>query len=105
MRASPPPTVWNDHELTWGARTLVMAILNLTPDSFSGDGLAGNTDAALAAALNAVADGADILDLGAESTRPGHLPISANEELARLLPALAAIRARTDVLISVDTSK
>ena len=82
-----------------------MAILNLTPDSFSGDGLGANADAALAAALSAVDDGADILDLGAESTRPGHVPISADEELARLLPVLAAIRSRTDVLLSVDTSK
>jgi dihydropteroate synthase len=82
-----------------------MAILNLTPDSFSGDGLAESVDAALSAALSAVTDGADILDLGAESTRPGHVPISADEELARLLPALTAIRARTDILLSVDTSK
>jgi dihydropteroate synthase len=96
---------WNGHQLRWGARTHVMAILNLTPDSFSGDGLGGNTDVALTAALRAVDDGADILDLGAESTRPGHVPISAEEELARLLPALAAIRARTKVLLSVDTSK
>jgi dihydropteroate synthase len=91
--------------LRWGARTHVMAILNVTPDSFSGDGLDRNTDAALSAALSAVDDGADILDLGAESTRPGHIPISAEEESARLLPALTAIRARTDVLVSVDTSK
>lgn len=82
-----------------------MAILNLTPDSFSGDGLAGNVDAALTAALQAVADGADILDLGAESTRPGHVAISVDQELARLIPVLRAIRARTDALISVDTSK
>lgn len=82
-----------------------MAILNLTPDSFSGDGLGGNTDLALTAALRAVDDGADILDLGAESTRPGHIPISTADELARLLPMLAAVRARTKVLLSVDTSK
>jgi dihydropteroate synthase len=82
-----------------------MAVLNLTPDSFSGDGLAGDTDAAVAAALAVAADGADILDLGAESTRPGHVPISEKEELARLLPALTAVRAHTDALISVDTSK
>jgi dihydropteroate synthase len=82
-----------------------MAILNLTPDSFSGDGLGGNTDVAFATALRAVDDGADILDLGAESTRPGHIPISTAEELARLVPVLAAIRARTKVLLSVDTSK
>ncbi len=102
---SLPPTVWNGRELRWGDTTHVMAILNLTPDSFSGDGLAGREDAALAAALRAVADGAGILDLGAESTRPGHAPISAEDELTRLIPSLAAIRAETDVLISVDTSK
>jgi dihydropteroate synthase len=82
-----------------------MAILNLTPDSFSGDGLAGSEGAALAAALRAVEDGADILDLGAESTRPGHVQISADQELTRLIHPLAAIRAQTDALISVDTSK
>jgi dihydropteroate synthase len=82
-----------------------MAILNLTPDSFSGDGLAGSVEAALSAALSAVDDGADILDLGAESTRPGHVPISVDEELERLLLTLMAIRARTDVLLSIDTSK
>jgi dihydropteroate synthase len=82
-----------------------MAIINLTPDSFSGDGLAGDTDAAVAAALQTVANGADILDFGAESTRPGHVSISAEEEVSRLLPALAAIRPRTNAIISVDTSK
>jgi dihydropteroate synthase len=82
-----------------------MAVLNITPDSFSGDGLAGNVNGAVARAVAAVEEGAGILDLGAESTRPGHLPVSADEELARLLPALTAIRPRTDALISVDTSK
>jgi len=100
-----PPTTWNRHVLHWGAKTHVMAILNLTPDSFSGDGLGGNTAVALSAALRAVDDGADMLDLGAESTRPGHVPISAAEELARLIPVLTTIRARTQVLLSVDTSK
>lgn len=104
-RSLLPSTIWNGHELRWGAKTHVMAILNLTPDSFSGDGLGGNTDVALTAALSAVDDGADILDLGAESTRPGHIPISTEEELARLVPVLAAIRARTKILLSVDTSK
>jgi dihydropteroate synthase len=96
---------WHGHQLRWGAETHVMAVLNITPDSFSGDGLGGDVDAALAAASRAVADGAAILDLGAESTRPGHVPISAEVELARLLPALTAIRPRTEALISVDTSK
>src|SRR5688500_1148544 len=104
-QSSLPPTTWNRHVVRWGAKTHVMAILNLTPDSFSGDGLTGSVDAALMAALRAVDDGADILDLGGESTRPGHVSISTDEELTRLLPALAAIRARTDVLLSVDTSK
>jgi dihydropteroate synthase len=83
-----------------------MAILNLTPDSFSGDGLAGlGTDEVVAAAERAVAEGADLLDLGAESTRPGHAPVSAEEELARLLPALAAVRPQISVPISVDTAR
>jgi len=82
-----------------------MAVINLTPDSFSGDGLAGQTETALAAALNAVADGADVLDLGAESTRPGHVRVTEREELDRLVPVLRAIRSQTDTLISVDTSR
>ena len=112
MRASAaapsplPPTRWNGRELSWGSRTYVMAILNLTPDSFSGDGLAElGTDGVVAAAERAVGEGADLLDLGAESTRPGHQPISAADELARLLPSLAAIRPRVSTPISVDTSK
>jgi dihydropteroate synthase len=82
-----------------------MAILNITPDSFSGDGLLGAGEGIVAAAREAIASGADILDLGAESTRPGHAPVTAEEELARLLPALQAVRAETSALISVDTSK
>ena len=102
---SLPATRWHGRELRWGAHTHVMAILNLTLDSFSGDGLGGNVAAAVTAATQAVADGAGVLDLGAESTRPGHLPITADEELARLLPMLEAIRPLTDLPISIDTSK
>jgi dihydropteroate synthase len=100
-----PPTRWDHHQLQWGEFTHVMAVINLTPDSFSGDGLAGKPEAALATALTAVAGGAVMLDLGAESTRPGHVRITEDEELGRLLPVLSAIQARTDVLISVDTSR
>ncbi|MCC6315029.1 MAG: dihydropteroate synthase [Thermomicrobiales bacterium] len=82
-----------------------MAIVNLTPDSFSGDGLAGDPAAAVAAATRAVAEGADVVDVGAESTRPGHAAIPADEELARLLPALRAMRSEIGAPISVDTSK
>jgi dihydropteroate synthase len=104
-RAPLPPMRWRGHELRWGASTHVMAVLNVTPDSFSGDGLGRDVTAAVTAAQKALADGATMLDLGAESTRPGHVPIDAEEELARLLPALGAIRQATDALISVDTSK
>jgi len=86
-----------------------MGILNLTTDSFSGDGLLQQTDpleAALAQAKQFAADGADILDLGAESTRPGATPVSADEECARLLPVLTRLKAELpDMLFSVDTYK
>jgi dihydropteroate synthase len=100
-----PPTRWAGREWRWGERTLVMAIVNATPDSFSGDGVAGDPERAAALALEAAAAGADVLDIGAESTRPGHAPVSAEEELARLLPALRTIRSRVDLAISIDTSK
>lgn len=93
-------------EFEWGKRTYVMGILNLTPDSFSGDGLMTRRnamDAAVTQAMQFVADGADILDLGGQSTRPGSEPVDADAELARVLPALKAVRAVVDVPISVDT--
>ncbi len=106
MSAPLLPTAWGRHDLRWSERTFVMAILNVTPDSFSGDGLAGaDPEAVAAAAERAVADGAHIIDIGAESTRPGHARVSADEELTRLLPALRAVRARVAVPISIDTSK
>ena len=91
--------------LPWGARTYVMGIVNLSPDSFSGDGVEG-ADAARARALGQLADGADLVDVGAESTRPGYRPIDSATERARLLPALAALRAAApDAIVSVDTFK
>ena len=89
----------------WGQRTYVMGIINLTPDSFSGDGLRGAVPAAVALAQQMEAEGADIIDMGAESTRPGGAPVSADEELRRLLPGLAAVCSAVDVPISVDTYK
>lgn len=91
--------------LALGERTLVMAIVNLTPDSFSGDGLAvQGMDAAVAAALSQLDAGADILDLGAESTRPGATPVEAAAEQQRLLPVLEAIlRERPEAVVSIDT--
>jgi dihydropteroate synthase len=87
----------------WGVRTYVMGIVNLTPDSFSGDGLAGDVQAAVKYALRLVEEGADVLDLGAESTRPGAQPVTADEEMSRLLPVLRELRAHLDMPISVDT--
>lgn len=100
--------------LEWGARTYIMGILNLTPDSFSGDGLLVSSgtheyDRLVAATLDQgrrfVAAGADILDVGGESTRPGAEPVSLEDELARVEPVVRALRRELDILISVDTYK
>ncbi|MFO1346014.1 MAG: dihydropteroate synthase [Rhodocyclaceae bacterium] len=85
-------------------RPLVMGIVNLTPDSFSGDGLATSSAQAIAHARAQIAAGADILDLGAESSRPGAIPTPLDEELSRLLPVMEAL-AGCGVPISVDTYK
>ncbi|REJ34959.1 MAG: dihydropteroate synthase [Bacillota bacterium] len=82
-----------------------MGIINVTPDSFSDGGLCLDPDRAAQRARELVAQGADLLDLGAESTRPGSEPVDAATELARLLPALRAVRRAVDVPISVDTYK
>lgn len=85
-------------------RPLVMGVVNLTPDSFSGDGLVGCVDKAIAHARTQFEAGADILDIGAESTRPGAIPTSASDELARLIPVLGEVT-RWGVPVSVDTYK
>ena len=89
----------------WGSRTYVMGIVNVTPDSFSGDGVAHDADAALEQALRFQAEGADIIDVGGESTRPGHTPVDAGEELRRVLPVIRLLASRLHVPISVDTYK
>lgn len=98
-------TVANGETLTLGVRTYVMGIINVTPDSFSGDGLGSDLDAVVAQALRFEEEGADILDMGAESTRPGHQKISAEEEMARLIPAIEAVASQSKLPISVDTYK
>ncbi len=93
----------------WGSRTYVMGILNVTPDSFSGDGIISKGDvmqAALAQADEFLASGADLLDVGGESTRPGSAAVSANEELERVIPVIQALHNTfPDALISIDTYK
>jgi len=111
----PAPLRLRGRSFEWGRRTYLMGILNVTPDSFSGDGLlaaaggAGAADgvaAAVARALRMVDEGADLLDVGGESTRPGHRLVDEGEELARVLPVLAAVRAALpDVPLSIDTTK
>jgi dihydropteroate synthase len=116
----PGPTTIGPATFRWGERTFVMGIINVTPDSFSGDGVlaAGQRtgaegedaldpiEAAVAKARQMVADGADILDVGGESTRPGHRPVTAEEEARRVVPVITALRAALpDVPLSVDTTK
>ncbi len=91
--------------LLLGERTIVMGVLNVTPDSFSDGGKFFTVKSAVKAALAMQDAGADILDIGAESTRPGSVQISAAEELKRLLPVLEALRGRLKIPISVDTQK
>ena len=91
--------------LVLGERTLLMGVLNLTPDSFSGDGLHLDTNAAVARALEMERDGVDILDIGGESTRPGAEWISTDEELRRVLPVFHKLRGRLKIPISIDTNK
>jgi dihydropteroate synthase len=96
-------------EFNFGERTFVMGILNVTPDSFTGDGLMTGDDpvaAAVAQARRMVDEGADMLDIGGESTRPGHETVTEGDELARVIPVVAAIRAALpDVPLSIDTTK
>jgi len=88
-----------------GRRTLVMGILNATPDSFSDGGRWNALDAGLAHARAMIAEGADLVDVGGESTRPGHEPVPAEEEIARVVPTIAALAKETAVPISIDTFK
>jgi dihydropteroate synthase len=91
--------------LILGPRTLVMGVLNVTPDSFSDGGNFLSQEKAVQHALQMERDGADLIDIGAESTRPGSLGISAEEEWSRLAPVLSALRTRLKIPISVDTRK
>ena len=82
-----------------------MGVLNVTPDSFSDGGEFFGTEAAVARGIQIAAEGADIIDIGGESTRPGAEPVSAKEELNRLMPVIEQLRTRIDIMISIDTSK
>jgi dihydropteroate synthase len=96
---------YNGHKLEFGRKTLVMGVLNITPDSFSDGGLYRNLERAVARAMAMVAEGADIIDLGGESTRPFADPVPPEEEMARVIPVLERLIAEVRVPISVDTYK
>ena len=97
--------VANGETLTWGHRTYVMGIINLSRDSFTGDGLGTDVPAVVEQALRFQEEGADFLDVGAESTRPGSTPISVEEEIRLLTPALEAVSSVAKIPVSVDTYK
>lgn len=97
--------IWNcrDKRIEYGDKVLIMGIVNVTPDSFSDGGEHFKTDDAVKCACQLEEDGADIIDIGAQSTRPGHIPVSENEEWSRLEPVLTALKGKISVPISVDT--
>lgn len=109
MTLKAPSLCIGKHTFEWGKRTYIMGILNVTQNSFSGDGLLVKEkdvlEAALQQARRFLADGADILDVGGESTRPGSQPISAEEELEHVLPVIRAIVNELNVPVSIDTYK
>ncbi|MDE6413773.1 MAG: dihydropteroate synthase, partial [Eubacterium sp.] len=97
--------IWNcgNYKIEYGEKVLIMGIVNVTPDSFSDGGDNFSPEKAVECALQMEKDGADIIDIGGQSTRPGHIPISAEEEWERLEPVLNALNGKINVPISVDT--
>jgi dihydropteroate synthase len=95
----------SQRDITFAKKTVLMGILNVTPDSFTDGGKYLQADAAIERALEMVAEGADIIDVGGESSRPEARPISAEEELKRVIPVIEGIRGRVNVPVSVDTVK
>ena len=96
---------WNTHSLEIGKRTLVMGVLNVTPDSFSDGGIFFNFDDAVAHGEKLVKDGADIIDIGGESTRPFSDPVTVEDEIERVVPVIEKLSKRVSIPISIDTTK
>lgn len=105
-RGAPPvPLHAGAHRLEFGRRTLIMGVINTTPDSFSGDGVSDDPETAVARARAMAAEGVDIIDVGGESTRPNSTPVSVDEELRRVMPAVEAMARTLQIPISIDTRK
>jgi len=102
--SNPGSTLCSGHVFYWGKRTYVMGVINVSPDSFSGDGLA-DIEEAVARAERLASEGADIIDIGGESTRPGSTPLSPDEELRRVIPVVEKLAQEISVPLSVDTYK
>jgi len=96
---------WKKRKIDFSARTYIMGILNVTPDSFSDGGKFLDREKALDHALRMQEEGADIIDIGGESTRPGAIPVSADEELRRVIPVLKELVKKVKVIVSIDTTK
>ena len=96
---------FNDWLISKEKKSLVMGILNVTPNSFSDGGIYFDTQKAINHALSMIEDGADIIDIGGESTRPFSDPVSVDDELSRVIPVIKGLRKKTDILISIDTTK
>jgi dihydropteroate synthase len=108
MKQILTPTKCGKTEFRWGEKTYIMGVVNLSPDSFSGDGIGNNVSRAIAQARQMVAEGADIIDVGGESTRPGTKPVSIDDvdaEINLVVPAIKGIAAAVSVPISIDTYK
>jgi dihydropteroate synthase len=101
----PTPITVGGRTFAWGERTYVMGIVNVTPDSFSGDGLGGDVEAALRQAAQMREDGADIVDVGGESTRPGFAEVGEEEELRRTIPVVERLARELDIPVCIDTYK
>ena len=96
---------WSNHTLELGKRTCIMGVVNVTPDSFSDGGKFFDTDVAIAQGEKLAADGADILDIGGESTRPFSDPVPVEEEIRRVVPVIEQLARRVSIPISIDTTK
>ena len=105
LQGGPRPLRLGRRSWRFGPHTYLLGVVNVTPDSFSGDGVGASAEAALQRGRELVAQGADALDVGGESSRPGHQPVPVMEELRRVLPAVAALAAELEVPIFVDTWK
>ena len=108
VKTALAPTRCRDSEFRWGEKTYIMGVVNLSPDSFSGDGIGDDIGRAVAQAQRMVAEGADIIDVGGESTRPGTKPLSIEDvdnEIKLVVPAIARLSKEISVPISVDTYK